>query len=378
MPSSTSSSDNAYPAPKTSFFDPEHVDRPVPLRPWRVIALVAVAATVALMVGWELYWRAHWHLPGDFKNTAALWAQERRKAEGDATVIIGSSRIFFDIDLDVWEEVSGIRPVQLALEGTSPQPVLANLAADETFTGTVVVGITAPLTFSGYAYRGEVIDYVKKESPSQRIGHLLGMQLEKIFAYTDDQTRPKQMIHYTDFPLRKGMKRRMQPHKLSVSKSDRNTEMWARVVEDDDYRQLAKDVWADGIVRRLEGLKDPESPAFDAIAKQTATIIGEIGEDIEKIRMRGGEVVFARMPFEGMYEEIESKAYPREKAWDRLLAETNSVGVHFRDFPELQGYYIAEWSHLSAREGERFTRAFVPILYEQLEQKTVERVARDP
>lgn len=372
MPSSTSSSDNPYPGVKTSFFDPEHVDRPVPARPWRVIVLVAVVATITLMAGWEAYWRTQWHLPGDFKNSAALWAQERRKAKDDATVLIGSSRIFFDIELDVWEELTGIRPIQLALEGTSPQPVLADLAGDEDFNGVVVVGVTAPLTFSGYAYRGDVIDYPKTQSLSQRFGHFLGMQIEKYFAYTDDYIRPKQMIHYADMPLRDGMKRRMEPHKLSIGKSDRNTEMWARVVDDVAYRQLAKDVWADGIIGRLEGLKDPNSPAYDDIAAQTAKIIIEMGADIEKLRARGGDVVFARMPFDGLYAEIEGKAYPREKAWDKLLSETNSAGVHFQDYPELQGYFLAEWSHLSASEAERYTRAFVPIFYRAMEQAAAE------
>jgi hypothetical protein len=48
-------SDNAYPAPKTEFFDPEHVDRPVPSLPWRVVALAVIAATAALTAGWEYY-----------------------------------------------------------------------------------------------------------------------------------------------------------------------------------------------------------------------------------------------------------------------------------------------------------------------------------
>ena len=121
MPSSTSNSENAYPAPKTAYFDPEHVDRPIPAKTWRPIALAALIATTLLMVGWELYWRSQWHVPGDFKNTAALWTQERKKAKGDATVMVGSSRIFFDMNLDIWEEMTGQRPIQLALEGTSPQ-----------------------------------------------------------------------------------------------------------------------------------------------------------------------------------------------------------------------------------------------------------------
>jgi hypothetical protein len=362
VPSSTSSSKPQLARP----FDDDVVRRPVPDRPWRFLAVAALLATLALMTCWEVYWRAQWHIPGDFKNTASLWAQERRKAKGDATVLIGSSRIFFDIDLDIWEEKSGIRPVQLALEGTSPQPVLSDLAADNDFNGTVVVGVTAPIAFSGYAYRGDVIAEANSEAPFERAGHVLWMQIDKLFAYTDEMTRPKTMIFNADLPLREGMRRRMQPHKLAIHNADRNTEMWARVVEDQPYQQLARDVWGNSMGPLLEGLKDPDSPVYGAIEAQTAEIITAMKADIEKIRARGGDVAFARMPYEGLYEEVEEKAYPREKAWDKLLAETNSVGVHFKDYEALQGFYIVEWSHLAPRDAEAFTTAFVPILYGEM------------
>ncbi|WDI31471.1 hypothetical protein PUV54_16085 [Hyphococcus flavus] len=366
MPSSTSSSKPQLARP----FDDDVVRRPVPERPWRGLAIISVIATIALMVGWELYWRANWHIPGDFKNTTSLWAEQRRNAKGDATVLIGSSRILFDTDLNVWENTVGVRPIQLALEGTSPQPVLADLAADEEFNGLVVVGVTAPLTFSGYAYRGDVIEEARNEAPFERAGHVLWMQLEKLFAYTDEATRPKTMVFYAGLPLREGMRRRMEPRKLEIMNADRNTEMWSRVVDDPAYQQLARDVWGNSVGPMLEGLKDPNSPAYGAIAEQTNKIIAELGADIEKIRARGGDVVFARMPYDGLYEEIEEKAFPREKAWDKLLAETNSIGVHFKDYEALQGFYIVEWSHLAPRDAEAFTAAFVPILYEQMDTAT--------
>lgn len=365
MPSSISSSEPKLARP----FDDDIVTRDIPNRPWRALFAAALAAAFAVTLGWELYWRGHWLSPNDFKNTAGLWAQERRKAKGDATVIIGSSRILFDIDLDVWEEISGVRPIQLALEGTSPQPILADLAADPEFNGLVVVGVTAPLTFSGYALRGDVVSYAKSESPSQRIDHFLAMQLEKVFAFIDDSTRPKTMLFHANWPLREGMSRRMEPRKLMILGPDRNAEMSRRVIEDEDFRQLAKDVWADGINPRLAPLKDPNSPAFAEIEKRTKEIITAISADVEKIRARGGEVAFARMPYDGLYAEFEDLAYPREKAWDRLLEASNSFGVHFADYPALQGHYIVEWSHLAPRDAERFTAAFVPIFYDLLEKR---------
>ena len=50
------------------------------------------------------------------------------QGEGNKTVLIGSSRVLFDVQLPVWEKLAGERPIQLAIEGTSSVPVLEDLA----------------------------------------------------------------------------------------------------------------------------------------------------------------------------------------------------------------------------------------------------------
>ena len=37
-------------------------------------------------------------------------------------------------------------------------------------------------------------------------------------------------------------------------------------------------------------------------------------------------------------------------------------GIHFEDYPELQGYELPEWSHLAAGEKTRFTEALCGII----------------
>lgn len=367
MPSSISSSDTAYPAVKTSFFDPEHVERPVPERPWRVIVLIAAIATTVLMIGWETYWRGKEYVAGDYKNTAALWTAQRDKVTDDATVLIGSSRMLFAIDLDIWEEMTGVRPIQLSLEGTSPRIFLTDLANDEAFNGTVIVGLMAPLFFTtDGGLRAEVLKYRKNASPSQRWDHQLSLFLERHFAFTDEQTRPKRQMTHAPLPLRAGMNPRFDPRKLEIMTADRNTEMWSRVVNDEVFREEAKAQWEVGIKLfapppNPDG--SPPAPMPDFVIDE---VISSVQADIERIRARGGEVAFARMPYDGAFVPVEDFGFPRERFWDRLLSVTNSVGVTWHDHQELQGYETPEWSHLSASEAERFTRAFVPIYAEAM------------
>ena len=155
MPSSTSSSDAAVvaiplvdtrAAPRLTASDRPGVAQPVPERdipvqPWRSIFVGALGLFVVLMAGWEFYWRTQGAMPG-YHNSNGEWAQQRRRidsGEGGKTVLVGSSRMLFDVQLPVWEKVTGERPIQLAIEGTSAVPVLEDLAADPNFTGRALV-----------------------------------------------------------------------------------------------------------------------------------------------------------------------------------------------------------------------------------------------
>src|SRR3546814_14059102 len=87
--------------------------------------------------------------------------------EGDGWVFTGSSRVLFDLQLDAWQRLDGRRPIQLALEGTSPVAVLEGLADEPKFTGQLIVGVAPGLFFSGYEYRRPAID---RRSEARRVG----------------------------------------------------------------------------------------------------------------------------------------------------------------------------------------------------------------
>src|SRR5579871_2380331 len=73
--------------------------RPIPQQPWGRIAFGAVVLFALLLGGWEMYWRSFGATPGT-RNTENLWAIQRRRidaGEGGATVLVGSSRVYFDL-----------------------------------------------------------------------------------------------------------------------------------------------------------------------------------------------------------------------------------------------------------------------------------------
>jgi hypothetical protein len=83
---------------------------------------------------------------------------------------------------------------------------------------------------------------------------------------------------------------------------------------------------------------------------------------IAKLRSRGVKVLFVRMPSSGAYLDYENNHFPRQRTWDALLAATGAPGIYFEDYPELQGFYLPEWSHMTRPEAERFTAALCGVI----------------
>ena len=341
-------------------------ERDIPDQPWKKAGLTALVLVILLTAGWEMLWRSKGYYPAPV-DSSGFWAMHRRAVSeiGDPTVIIGSSRALFDVNLDVWEELTGDRPIQLALEGTSPVWVLKDLAADSAFSGTVIVGVTPPLFFTGEGYRKSVVDARCGETPSERFSQQVAMRLERHLAFLEDNNLPLfTLLYRLRLPKREGVDPLGHPleldiHKLSVSDEDRNTRMWARAAEDSTYRKLAQDVWT-------HFLTNMPPPPPDALPPDPMDIVSEVRPLIESIRARGGDVVFIRPPSSGIWRDMENKAFNRAAYWDVAMDSLDVGSVHFEDHPSMMNYDLPEWSHLTAEHAELYTAELAPLVQEAL------------
>jgi hypothetical protein len=333
--------------------------RPVPAQPWGRILLIMLALLTLLVAGWEGYWRSFGARPG-YKNTYGLWAIQRRRIDsGDrnATVLVGASRIYYDVELPVWERLDGRRPIQLAFEGTSPLAYLEDLAADPNFTGRVLIGVAPDLFFSGYEYRGGAVRYTRKESPSQFIGQRLSMRLiEPYLAFEDPDFALGTVLERQPWPERPGRHVFLDPRKLGYHDADRNSYLWDKVADDPQYHELWLRIWRDA----FQPAPDDPTPAEALKIEQEQ--IARAARVVAKLQAHGVKVLFVRMPSSGEYLEYENTHFPRKRTWDALLAATRAPGIYFEDYPELQGYYLPEWSHMTRSEAERFTAALYRVI----------------
>ncbi len=324
--------------------------------------LLALALLAGFIIAWETYLRSEGYRLA-YNDDEALWAYHRGRIYQTAAaspVIVGSSRIKFGIDLAAWEAAAGAAPVQLAMVGTSPRPLLADLARDVNFRGTVLVGVTEGLFFSptgGFQEQQarKSIAYYPTWSLAQRAGFHINRVLESRLLFLDEER----------FALRNLAKRlrvadrpgvfALPPFPLKFTTADfnRQTTITPEFLADTSLQHEQRAIWMHIFT------KAPKMPMSDSVLSDIFT---DTRTDVAKIRARGGKVVFVRMPSSGEVWELEKQVFPREKYWDRLLKETGAPGIHFSDFPELARYQCPEWSHLSPADAKTFTRDLIRIL----------------
>ncbi|MGB5623501.1 MAG: hypothetical protein WBN65_13495 [Gammaproteobacteria bacterium] len=333
--------------------------RPVPPLPWLRITSLALLVLLLSVSAWEWQTRRLGLLPGDLGDGSAFWAAERRKVDHagpGAAVIVGSSRILFDTDLALLEDITGRQVIQLALPGTGPRAFIEDLADNTDFRGLLIVGVTPTAFFrKGPGLMGGAIEYAQTETPAQRFGHRLFLLLARTFGFLDADYTLIKLLRNHRYIEREGV---AGPYadvwKISIHGPARQTWLWSRIETDDYLRQHARLAWGD-----FSG-----APIADGDIR---SIIETTRHDVERIRSRGGEVVFVRPPSTGPLRENEARRIPRAWGWDRLLRATGALGIHFEDYPEMLGLDLPEWSHLSRESARRFTQAYATVLTQEID-----------
>src|SRR5438093_4726506 len=198
MPSSTSRFNSELRLPRLFFRKPSQLEsvhggppleyeRPIPEVPWRGIATVVVLIVIAAVSAWEIYCRSIGYAP-TLNDNEDLWTSARRRVKPESIVIIGDSRGWFDLDLDELQKGLGKRPVQLAMGGGCAYPVLADLANDENFHGTIICSVVPRLFFAApgtlLMVRAEkAVRRSHTQTSAQRVSQYLSMPLELLIAY---------------------------------------------------------------------------------------------------------------------------------------------------------------------------------------------------
>jgi len=326
-----------------------------------IFTLILVSCSVMC---WEFYVRSKGY-DTSFDDGPPLWADKRKQVYEPvdrSTVFIGSSRIKFDLDIPTWESITGDHAIQLACVGSSPLPVLENLAGDEKFKGKLVIDVTEILFFSeappNLKNPNEYIKYYKEQTPAQKASFQINRLLESKLAFLDkdrlsmnamlDKVRPASRKGVFVFPL--------FADGFGRSKFDRQEYMTEAFLADTNQQNIVRGVW------KFLGEINKEPPPSGG---KLDTLFNKVKIAVDKIKARGGQVIFVRTPSSGPFLMGENMGFPRVKYWDQLLKVTGYPGIHFADYPVIDHFQCPEFSHLSMTDAVIFTKEFIRILNQE-------------
>jgi hypothetical protein len=329
--------------------------------------ITAFIISLMCITAWELYWRSQGYYP-DMDDDKYLWAKTRAKvdkATENDVVLTGSSRVLFNIQVDKWDALTGVKPIQLANPGATPLPTFHDIVENTDFKGTVIVGVTPPLFFSTtfeqappWNRASSKSEFYKNRTYAQRLNYVLSIPFQKSLAFVSndeeawaDDINLKALLKTIDLPDRTGKPKFPPFYRFQDIDISRNVRMKERMVTDTAFANTVKKVW------KAFMTSEPKPPPPD---KEGTTAF--FLKDLEKFKARGGTAILLRSPSDGFFEDLESKVFPREAFWDELVQKADIPAYHYQDYDSLKDFKTIEWSHLSANDADEFTESFLEIL----------------
>jgi hypothetical protein len=343
-------------------------ERRVPLLPWRRLGLAVAVLTLAATGAWELRCRA-WGYAPTLNDTPDLWAQRREALRPDSLVIIGDSRPLFDLDLDELEKGLGQRPLQLALPGSSAFPILADLAAEESFHGTIICSLV-PVMFLApggplMETSERALERYRTQTLAQRSGHHLSMLLEESIAFLKQEDLTLEgFLEQLPIPNRPGTGGPSLPPYFQTVDRERRMRMTDACARPGPLQTRIKEGWIPLFTPPPPPSDVPEAAFIDGMSQAIEGRFRDTASAVQRLRSHGGKIVFVRFPVSGELEKLEDRDTPRAGPWTRILEETGAPGIYFKDYPELSSFECPESSHLSAPDSVEFTKRLVPHLRE--------------
>jgi hypothetical protein len=383
MPSSTSNFKRILRLPRLFFRKPTvaesvhggpplEFERPIPQIPWRGMTVIVALVVIATATAWELYCRSIGYAP-TLNDTDDLWVQRRRAVGPESLVVVGESRPLFDLDLDELQKGLGKRPVQLAIAGTCAFPVLENLANDQSFHGTIICSIVPGMFLAPggplLETSEKAIKRYKNQTPAQRVSHRLGMLLEENIAFLKQEDLTlEQLLKRLAIPNRPyaQVPPAFPPYFQTVDR-ERRTRMFEQCVDPNGpLARKIQQIWLPLFTPPPPPSYVPKEVFLEKMGHAIDARFRGAATAVERLRARGGKIVFVRFPNGGELKALEDRLNPRARDWERLLKDTRTPGIYFEDFPELAGFTCPEWSHLSAGDSVEFSKRLVPHLREAL------------
>ncbi len=302
--------------------------------------MLTVLLTATVGGAWEVTLRATGFRPS-VRDGPAVWALHRDFAEGlRPLVLVGGSRILLSVDPVVLSEYLNRPVIQLAIDGSNPMPVLADLADDEGFRGGVWISLRMENLLGLPEGRSE--EYVAHFRDVR--GNLNARWNTVAVVAVDSRLALRSRITSL-----RGLMSTFPPTPWHVlMRRDRYSAADYTMLDIEAHR-------AERIRRNRERYEYWEdNPPTVRLFDDSLAVLEE---RVQAIQQRGGEVTLIRFPTGPTLWATANSVFPRETFWDRLASGSSATVLHYRDEPGLSSFSLPDESHLDFRDAPAFTRA---------------------
>lgn len=346
--------------------------RSVPSKRMAPIIFLAISLSVVFLTVWELNIRSHGFAPA-LDDKPDLWAINMEKVKSNSTVFIGASRHLHNMNIYKWEELTGVRPIQLSIPTSDPREVLSYFANETKFEGVLVIGMISGMFFSNessiQAKTKTYLNFYKNFNLGQRISYHLGSLFDHRLAFME-QIELSLLGLIKKIPLRDrvDMKPLFRPIPYFTGLDEnRNAFITKRVLESKQAQQnlIARTYepihW---IVKKVSAANTTPKPEYN---KFLTELTKTTKSNISKIQSRGGKVVIIYHPSKGALKEASDIVFPKSVFWDRIVESFGADSlIHYQNYADLLAVPCCiDNSHLSPREAKQYTAKVVRILTEQ-------------
>jgi len=318
--------------------------------------LGSLTLAVALLVAYEYYWRSEGYQAG-FDDNAEIWAKWRGEVDNltpDDVLVLGSSRAHFNINIHLFDSLTGRRPVMLAVPGGSPYYTLEDIVKKSDFKGLLIIGVAPGLFYTlgtgGGAMwvKQDKIEFYNKQTYASKFNQVVYSYIDPHLSYIDPDISLKSLLTRINLPDRDSIE---------------HDAAWPPMVNMDQYRNIRMN-------HRFEidtVLQNRQTKIWDGkwknkYADSVEVILNHYSSLVQEFKKKGGRVVFIQSPVTGKYLQHEPVLYPREKYWNVLLEKSQVKGYNYEDYPEIKAMTPPEWSHLNRKDADLFTRKIVSLL----------------
>jgi hypothetical protein len=245
---------------------------------------------------------------------------------------VGSSRVRFGLHAQALQRVAaGNHFIQLAILGNAAIPVLADLANDPEFVGLVICEYN-PAQWVEIAPDAKLPDALAYTYPKVSGAYLetwLGEHFREYFSFFSYNlfTELSRIVQHKPIPDPERPDRSVVFHDLGLK-----------------INRVLLDGWLHGADESAARIKGADS----------GRTLHQVRGFVEKIRRRGGDVAFVRMPVDGPLRSHEDKLFPETQS---QISGLRAAGMLTIDFADTNSHFLCpDGSHLNTAESGRFSR----------------------